>query len=335
MRCHRFAKLSRFTGVSFLVLFLTAALSGCGGSDESVRLKRAHILLEVYGTERLGLDMETAVTKTVQALRQQMDDLEFRNVTVEPMGGNRILLDIPLEGEADPQAIIETTGIESHIEFFLVKSHHEAIDILVAADKSIPMEALPEEFENTSHPLLDFLLDSQLYLPTGGVPISADDVDRFESFADATGLDTLLPPDTRLVLSSEDEMMSPDTKGRILYVADREPALTSYHIARAETAPDHDRPDRHIVLLKFNEEGTRIFSDLTGNNIGRHVAFVFDGRVILAPRINDRIPTGDAAISGSFTLEEAERFVIILNARKKMAPFRVIETSIIETEIIE
>ncbi|RJQ35858.1 protein translocase subunit SecD [Candidatus Parcubacteria bacterium] len=68
-----------------------------------------------------------------------------------------------------------------------------------------------------------------------------------------------------------------------------------------------------VVVLKFNAEGTRIFADVTKNNIGRPMAIFLDGVVISAPIIQDSIPDGTAIVSGNFTPEAAKELARNLN----------------------
>lgn len=60
-----------------------------------------------------------------------------------------------------------------------------------------------------------------------------------------------------------------------------------------------------IVAITWNEEGARLFEEITGDNIGRPLAIFLDGEVISSPTINDRISGGQAIISGGFTPDEA------------------------------
>lgn len=71
-----------------------------------------------------------------------------------------------------------------------------------------------------------------------------------------------------------------------------------------------------LVSLTFNEEGTKLFADLTKNNIGKPMAIFLDGEEISAPIINEEIPTGNAVISGGgsgFTIQAAKQLVQDLN----------------------
>src|SRR4030095_8835983 len=62
-----------------------------------------------------------------------------------------------------------------------------------------------------------------------------------------------------------------------------------------------------------------------GNNVGRQLAIVLDGVISSAPNIRERIPSGDAQITGNFTAESARDLAIVLRAGALPAPVRIIE----------
>lgn len=68
-----------------------------------------------------------------------------------------------------------------------------------------------------------------------------------------------------------------------------------------------------IILLNFNKEGTETFADLTAKNIGKTIAIYLDGVPISAPRVQEAIPSGEAQITGKFSVQEAKVLVQRLN----------------------
>lgn len=60
-----------------------------------------------------------------------------------------------------------------------------------------------------------------------------------------------------------------------------------------------------VVAITWNEEGSRLFEEITGNNTGKLLAIFLDGEMISAPQINERISGGQAVISGGFNPNEA------------------------------
>lgn len=79
------------------------------------------------------------------------------------------------------------------------------------------------------------------------------------------------------------------------------------------------------VSLKFDSEGSKLFSKTTGNNIDRNLAIVLDGIVQSAPVIRSRIPNGEAIIEGNFNMDEAKFLATVLRAGALPAPLRIIE----------
>lgn len=68
------------------------------------------------------------------------------------------------------------------------------------------------------------------------------------------------------------------------------------------------------VSLQFNEEGAKIFEDLTGRNIGKPLAIFIDNNLLSAPTVKDKISGGRAQITGQFTVQEAQKLASNLNA---------------------
>jgi preprotein translocase subunit SecD len=60
-----------------------------------------------------------------------------------------------------------------------------------------------------------------------------------------------------------------------------------------------------IVSITWNDEGSELFEEITGNNIGKRLAIFLDGEMISSPVINDRISGGQAIIQGGFSPDEA------------------------------
>ena len=78
------------------------------------------------------------------------------------------------------------------------------------------------------------------------------------------------------------------------------------------------------VRIKFNRKGARIFSRITEENIGRRLAIVLDGKVQCAPKIKEKIPSGEARITGRFTMKEASDLALVLRAGALPAPLEVL-----------
>lgn len=79
------------------------------------------------------------------------------------------------------------------------------------------------------------------------------------------------------------------------------------------------------VSIEFSPEGATKFAQITKRNIGKPLAIFLDGEPVTAPIVNDEILGGKAVISGSFTLEDAKRLSIQLNAGALPIPIKIVE----------
>ena len=100
------------------------------------------------------------------------------------------------------------------------------------------------------------------------------------------------------------------------------PVLTGAYLVNAFV--EYGRLGQPQIALKFNRKGARIFSRVTGENVGKLLAIVLDGKVQSAPRIKEKIPNGEAVISGRFTVKEASDLALVLRAGALPAPIKIL-----------
>ena len=86
-----------------------------------------------------------------------------------------------------------------------------------------------------------------------------------------------------------------------------------------------DQNNRPLINFKLNAEGSEIFGEFTGNNVGKRLAVVLDGKVYSAPNINERIGGGSGQISGNYTVMEAKDLAIALRSGSLLAPIYLME----------
>jgi len=106
-------------------------------------------------------------------------------------------------------------------------------------------------------------------------------------------------------------------------VLDRDALLTGGDVSDAR--PAFDKMNQAYVTLSFNSRGAAIFERITGENVGKRLAIVLDGKVYSAPVIRDRIAGGHASITGGFSTAEAQDLAIVLRAGSLPAPVSVLE----------
>ena len=115
------------------------------------------------------------------------------------------------------------------------------------------------------------------------------------------------------------------TERKVPYLVQKRTLLTGAEMSRAEVQSDPNSPGNWQVSIEFTPTGTRIFGELTENNVGKHLAIILDGTLYSAPRINERIPGGRAVITGQFTVDEARDLAIVLRAGALPAPVTILE----------
>lgn len=103
----------------------------------------------------------------------------------------------------------------------------------------------------------------------------------------------------------------------------KEAVLTGECLTNA--AVDFNEYGQPMVSLQFDKKGAKIFDKVTFENTGKRFAILLDGKIHSAPVIQERIPNGQAQISGKFTVEEASDLTLVLRAGSLPAPVSVVE----------
>jgi len=85
--------------------------------------------------------------------------------------------------------------------------------------------------------------------------------------------------------------------------------------------PENNEPE---VSLEFNDEGSKLFADITTRNIGKPVAIFLDGYPISIPVVKEAITGGRAVISGKFSVKEAKELAQRLSAGALPVPIKLI-----------
>jgi len=99
--------------------------------------------------------------------------------------------------------------------------------------------------------------------------------------------------------------------------------LTGKYLKKAEIGFDQTTY-QPLVLLQFDDEGAKIFEDLTSRNVGKILAIYIDGLPISAPVVQEVISGGRAQITGRFTVEEAKSLARNLSAGALPVPITLI-----------
>lgn len=118
-----------------------------------------------------------------------------------------------------------------------------------------------------------------------------------------------------------------DRDGRPLLLR-RQVILTGENLQDAQPGRDQ-QSQQPSVNLTLDSKGSRIFRDVTRDNINKRMAIVLfeqgKGQVVTAPVIRSEIPGGQVQITGSMTAQEAADTSLLLRAGALAAPMEIIE----------
>ncbi|MFC7435220.1 protein translocase subunit SecD [Hydrogenophaga bisanensis] len=110
-------------------------------------------------------------------------------------------------------------------------------------------------------------------------------------------------------------------------IVKREVLLTGENLTDAQAGfDDQQQPAVHLTL---DSKGSRVFRDVTRENVGKRMAIILfekgQGEVVTAPVIRTEIGGGRVQISGAMTTVEANDTALLLRAGSLAAPMEIIE----------
>ena len=282
-----------------------------------------HLLLEVDRSRLSQAEAKDATDRAMEVLRNRIDQFGVAEPIVQREGDDRIVVQLP--GLTDRERARELLGKTALLEFKLVRTPEEVrnmfqrIDSFLAArgaGKTAGLDTLLQRQPLTSH-LIDM---GYAHFVRG------EDIPMVQGMLATSGIDSIVPADSEILWSSEDVDFQGVT-GQSLYVVKRSAEMTGGSIATAEAriGMEQTNPGAWGVSMTMTPKGRADFARVTGNNVGRQLAIVLDGKLSSAPNIRERIPSGDASITGSFSVEQSKDLAIVLRAGALPAPVRIAE----------
>lgn len=260
---------------------------------------------------RIDETMKTADDTAVEIIRKRIDSLGTEEPVITKSKKGRIYVQIPGASEEKRREAGELIRSVAFLEFRLVstRSHERGLSLIASGKAPTGYKIAPINGEN--HYVRDF-----------SVPETPEASDLY-NYGD---------PPPGYVFMLEKVRIDSREAFRPIFVG-RRPLLTGDTLSRAGT--QMDTIGRQMVTLSFNSEGTAKFAEITtkyckrgtanrDSREGRQLAIILDGVVESAPVLNEPIPSGNAVISGNFTLAEANSLRNVLNIGAMPAPLKLI-----------
>lgn len=255
----------------------------------------AYFVFPLRGRIKLGLDLSGGVNIVLKAvpqpgtelgtdsidrllvvLRNRIDQYGVTEPLMQRQGADRVVVELP--GVDNPEAALNLIGKTALLEF------RQVID----STRPLPPQAKRENYDS----------DAEFQ----------EAVARWNAYRDQQ--EALKASMEAKAKSEGGNSIATDEDGAIYQLGAT--YLTGKDLKNAGV--DYDSLGRPVVSLEFNDKGTDLFDKATADNVGKQIAMVLDGRVISAPRVNERISGGRAQISGRFTPDDARGLAIMLRA---------------------
>ncbi len=97
----------------------------------------------------------------------------------------------------------------------------------------------------------------------------------------------------------------------------------------ADASQVFDQLNKPEVQMVMNSQGTKLWSKLTGENIGKHVAITLDDYVYSAPVIQAKLGSISSISGGDMKINEAKDIATVLKAGKLPAAARMIQAQVV------
>jgi len=227
------------------------------------------------------------IGQAIETLRNRIDEFGVAEPSITQQGNDRILIQLP--GMADAEKAKQLINTTAKLDFMIVsyeKSHDELTKLITDAEKAggYSMATLKyTEYVNRLNKDLEGKLPAKTLV-------------YFEKSENAKAIEAGSMP---MLLKTDT-----DLGGELL-----DTATVSF-----------DQYGSPEVSLRFNPTGAAKFANLTGTHINEQMAVVLDKVVKTAPKINTKIPNGQAVITlgagrnSKDTMEEAKLIATALRA---------------------
>ncbi len=282
-----------------------------------------HLMLEVDKSRLNAEEAKDAVDRAMEVLRRRIDEFGVAEPLIQREGEERITIQLP--GLTDRQRAMDLIGKTALLEFKLVRTADEGrnawnrLDAFLSAKGAAAAAGLDTAMRRA--PLTSHFTEND-----NPAFVRQEDLPTVQRLLATAGIDSVIPPDSQLLWSSADQG-SRGLTGRALYLVKRDPEMTGGSIATAtaQVGLDQSNPGSWGVSVTMTPKGRADFARVTGNNVNRNLAIVLDGEETSSPVIRERIPGGNASITGNFNVETAKDLAIVLRAGALPAPVKIIE----------
>ncbi len=268
-----------------------------------------HLALEPDQSQGAIADCRDAILRAERVVRARLDELGTSEPVVQVAGECRLVVEIPgVHDLARARSIVERSAF---LEFRIVDATGQLNRALPSLDAAARI----------SHLLHPGDIQGEFFVPEAHV----GEVERLLALPE---VQQHLPRGIELRWAAQTHTWE-GAPARALYALDARSTITGDELQDATAAIDPTTGGA-IVQFELLNVASRKFGDMTGRNIGHHLAIVLDGRVQgRPPVITERITQRGQIKMGGKTIAEAHDLALVLRAGALPVPLHVVEQQMI------
>ena len=324
-----------------------------------------HLVLEVYDPDGTMTSeaRADAIDRSERILRTRIDQFGVEEPSVQTVGGDRIIVELPGIGLDDESRAKDLIQQSAFLEFKLVLPVTELQSALSRIDRQIvaalgvdSLRALGRDEEGPSQDIQNLIFGGQSADSTqadstgveeepeeedrsvnlspftslllsgdveGAYLVATEDVEVAELFFAIPQVQRALPRNISLHWEVDPIGLGQRTYHR-LYVTE-EDAFVTGEMLQGATAQRDPQFNQPQVAFEFDRAGGRRFSNFTTQHIGDYIAIVLDDEIVSAPVVQDRIGASGVINLGNTDMVEAADLALVLRAGALPARLEIME----------
>lgn len=303
-----------------------ARLSRYYRSDaENINRRSTNEEIQAY----LKRQRDSGVDRAMEVIRTRVDRYGVNEPSILKQGNNRIVVELP--GVAEKERVRSLLKGTARLEFRLAAD----ADQMSAAKKQIisyfsqqaaEADTVQQQQQDQGANPLTQVLNTQTRSPYVFGYTAGTDTARVNELLSQPEVQRMMPRNTELMWGATPFQTLPE-QGVELFelIGVRSQIEMTGDVIEEASVNFEQATNQPRVSMNMNSEGARIWSRITGANIGKPIAIVLDGYVYSYPNVETKISNGRSSITGLESVDEAEDLVNILLSGALPAPLEIIE----------
>ena len=273
----------------------------------------------------LKIQRDAALNRAIEIIRTRVDRFGVTEPSIVKQGQSRIIVELP--GVDDEERVRNLLRGTARLEFRTGADAQDFSNFRNRAIEFYNVEADSSDSLNLSGPS-NALLERMSFIQTQSPYVfgyaMAEDTAAIMDLLSTSDIKRIMPRNTVVLWGSRSLNFEGGVEQFALYGVRDNAELTGEVIEEASIQFD---PTTNVpeVSMGMNSEGARVWSRITGANIGKPIAIVLDGYVVSYPNVSTKITGGNSSITGLENVAEAEDLVNILLSGALPAPLRIME----------